>query len=326
MRCVACGSSAVSERPERNRPGLPPVRLPHLWQTIQRTQRRPAEPNPPSDVIALVVLWRLRYKLRLETRPRCSSSAALPSATRRSATEKPSSRRRWPRLCVAAGAVKSDDLGMSTDQAVVAEVSAPRHRHHARLPVASVQIWCAERNPVHRMCKLCFTQAVETCSPMVNSAHQRPTHSRLESRSAIAEFRYCLQIRSDIPTSGYPCVFVPCGSRRPSPPTKPDWRTPIQAAGGRLNPSEIGPTPRPRHHPPPAVRPQLRGPDRDARWLAAVGARRIASRTPRRSGQYRIVAKGPQIGGSEIEKALWGAFKAYTPEFVPASVSRTKKH
>jgi hypothetical protein len=59
MRCVACGSSAVSERPERNRPGLPPVRLPHLWQTIQRTQRRPAEPNPPSDDIALVVLWRL---------------------------------------------------------------------------------------------------------------------------------------------------------------------------------------------------------------------------------------------------------------------------
>jgi uncharacterized protein (TIGR02246 family) len=29
----------------------------------------------------------------------------------------------------------------------------------------------------------------------------------------------------------------------------------------------------------------------------------------------RVVGKGPQIGRSEIEKALRGAFKAYTPEF-----------
>jgi transposase-like protein len=54
-----------------DRSGLPPVSLSRLWQTVQRAQREPAEPETqyPSDVIALVVLWRLRYKLSLRDLP-----------------------------------------------------------------------------------------------------------------------------------------------------------------------------------------------------------------------------------------------------------------
>jgi hypothetical protein len=66
MRCIECGSSAVSERPER------------IVQDYRRFGCRVSgkqfnERNTglldrtqyPSDVIALVVLWRLRYRLSL---------------------------------------------------------------------------------------------------------------------------------------------------------------------------------------------------------------------------------------------------------------------
>ena len=49
---------------------LPPISLSRLRQTIQRAQREPAEPDAnSSDVIALVVVWRLRYKLSLRDLP-----------------------------------------------------------------------------------------------------------------------------------------------------------------------------------------------------------------------------------------------------------------
>lgn len=50
MRCMECGSAAVTERPERT------------GTVLNRAQS-------PSDVIALVVLWRLRYKLSLRDLP-----------------------------------------------------------------------------------------------------------------------------------------------------------------------------------------------------------------------------------------------------------------
>ena len=50
MRCVECGSEAVTERAERT------------GTVLNRAQY-------PSDVIALVVLWRLRYKLSLRDLP-----------------------------------------------------------------------------------------------------------------------------------------------------------------------------------------------------------------------------------------------------------------
>ena len=53
-----------------HRVGLQALPLSHLWQAVQRALRHSAEPNPdPSDVIALVVHWRLRYKLSLRDLP-----------------------------------------------------------------------------------------------------------------------------------------------------------------------------------------------------------------------------------------------------------------
>jgi transposase-like protein len=49
---------------------LSPVPLPGLWQTVQGAKfRRLNRTQYPSDVIALVVLWRLRYKLALHDLP-----------------------------------------------------------------------------------------------------------------------------------------------------------------------------------------------------------------------------------------------------------------
>src|SRR4051812_49404171 len=46
-----------------HRPGLSPVPLPRVRQAVQRALRHSLNRTQyPSDVIALVVLWRLRYK------------------------------------------------------------------------------------------------------------------------------------------------------------------------------------------------------------------------------------------------------------------------
>src|ERR1700759_87688 len=70
MECVGCGSVAVSERSERTAQGYRPFRCRTCGKqfnegsagVLNRTQY-------PSDVIALVVLWRLRYKLALRDLP-----------------------------------------------------------------------------------------------------------------------------------------------------------------------------------------------------------------------------------------------------------------
>ena len=62
MRCIECGSQAVTERPERTAQGYRRFRCRACGKqfnersggVLNRTQY-------PSDVIALVVLWRLRY-------------------------------------------------------------------------------------------------------------------------------------------------------------------------------------------------------------------------------------------------------------------------
>src|SRR3978361_697157 len=66
MRCIGCGSAAVSERPERTVQGYRRFRCRACGKQVN--QRRGGVLNRtqfPSDVIALVVLWRLRYKLSL---------------------------------------------------------------------------------------------------------------------------------------------------------------------------------------------------------------------------------------------------------------------
>src|SRR3954465_10374585 len=70
MRCLECGSEAVTERPERTAQGYRRFRCRTCGKqfnersggVLNRTQY-------PSDVIALVVLWRLRYKLSLRDLP-----------------------------------------------------------------------------------------------------------------------------------------------------------------------------------------------------------------------------------------------------------------
>src|SRR4051794_13103211 len=67
MRCIGCGSTAVLERPKRTAQDDRRFRCRSCGKQfkersgggiLNRTQF-------PSDIIALVVLWRLRYKLNL---------------------------------------------------------------------------------------------------------------------------------------------------------------------------------------------------------------------------------------------------------------------
>src|ERR1700761_4777194 len=70
MRCVECGSAAITERSERTAQDYRRFRCracdkqfnERSGTVLNRTQY-------PSDVIALVVLWRLRYKLSLRDLP-----------------------------------------------------------------------------------------------------------------------------------------------------------------------------------------------------------------------------------------------------------------
>jgi putative transposase len=66
MRCVACDSSAISERPEPTIQGYRRFRCRTCGKQFnERSTGVLNRTQYPSDVVALVVLWRLRYKLSL---------------------------------------------------------------------------------------------------------------------------------------------------------------------------------------------------------------------------------------------------------------------
>src|SRR5580698_10719155 len=66
MECVACGGAAISERPERTARGYRRFRCRDCGKQFnERSEGSLNRTQYPSDVIALVVLWRLRYKLSL---------------------------------------------------------------------------------------------------------------------------------------------------------------------------------------------------------------------------------------------------------------------
>jgi transposase-like protein len=66
MDCVACGSAAVTERPERTARGYRRFRCRGCGkQYNERSGGVLNHTHYPSDVISLVVLWRLRYRLTL---------------------------------------------------------------------------------------------------------------------------------------------------------------------------------------------------------------------------------------------------------------------
>lgn len=70
MPCVRCGSEVVTERPERTAQGYRRFRCRACGkQWNERTGTVLNRAQYPSDVVALVVLWRLRYKLALRDLP-----------------------------------------------------------------------------------------------------------------------------------------------------------------------------------------------------------------------------------------------------------------
>src|SRR3954471_7210656 len=70
MRCLECGSQAVTERPERTAQGYRRFRCRTCGKQFnERSGTLLNRTQYPSDVIAVVVLWRLRYKLSLRDLP-----------------------------------------------------------------------------------------------------------------------------------------------------------------------------------------------------------------------------------------------------------------
>src|ERR1700691_1027839 len=66
MQRIGCGSTAVSERSERTTRGYRRFRCRACGKQFnERNESLLNRTQYPSDVIALVVLWRLRYKLSL---------------------------------------------------------------------------------------------------------------------------------------------------------------------------------------------------------------------------------------------------------------------
>src|ERR671921_1155798 len=67
MRCVGCGSAALTERPERTAQGYRRFRCRACGREFnERSGGLLNRTQYPSDVIALVVLWRLRYRPTLQ--------------------------------------------------------------------------------------------------------------------------------------------------------------------------------------------------------------------------------------------------------------------
>src|ERR1700709_1566830 len=70
MQCIGCGSTALSERSERTAQGYRRFRCRDCGKQFnERSESLLNRTQYPSDVIALVVFWRLRYKLSLRDLP-----------------------------------------------------------------------------------------------------------------------------------------------------------------------------------------------------------------------------------------------------------------
>src|SRR5271168_2971675 len=66
MDCIGCGSAAVIERPDLTAQGYRRFRCRDCGRQFnERSAGMLNRTQYPSDVIALVVLWRLRYRLTL---------------------------------------------------------------------------------------------------------------------------------------------------------------------------------------------------------------------------------------------------------------------
>jgi putative transposase len=92
VRCIECDAADVSDRPERTSRGYRRFRCRACGKQFnERSGRILNRTRYPSDVIALVVFWRLRYKLSLRDLPEMFLIRGLNSATKQSAIGRPSS-------------------------------------------------------------------------------------------------------------------------------------------------------------------------------------------------------------------------------------------
>src|SRR3712207_3778961 len=67
MECICCGSAAISERPDRTARGYRRFRCRGCGKGFnERSDGLLNRAHYPSDVIAPVVLWQLRYRLTLQ--------------------------------------------------------------------------------------------------------------------------------------------------------------------------------------------------------------------------------------------------------------------
>ena len=104
MRCVKCGSSGVSERPERTAQGYRRFRC-HACgkQFNERSTSLLNRTQYPSDVVALVVLWRLRYKLSLRDLAEMFLIRGIVFSYEAVRDWEAKLRRRWPTVCAGGG-------------------------------------------------------------------------------------------------------------------------------------------------------------------------------------------------------------------------------
>src|SRR6195952_1107288 len=66
MECICCGAAAVTERPDRTAQGYRRFRCRDCGKQFkERSAGLLNRAQYPSDIIALVMLWRLRYRLTL---------------------------------------------------------------------------------------------------------------------------------------------------------------------------------------------------------------------------------------------------------------------
>ena len=70
MRCVGCRSAAITQRPERTVHGYQRFRCRQCGKQFnERSGTLLNRAQHPSDVVALVVFWRLRHRLSLRDLP-----------------------------------------------------------------------------------------------------------------------------------------------------------------------------------------------------------------------------------------------------------------
>src|SRR5215216_4794966 len=114
MRCIACKSEAVTERPERTAQGYRRFRCRACGKQFnERSGGRLNRTQYPSDVVALVVLWRLRYKLSLRDLPEMFLVRGMVFSHEAVRAWEASSRPPWPRSCGGAGAARWAAAGTS---------------------------------------------------------------------------------------------------------------------------------------------------------------------------------------------------------------------